>query len=226
MNIMTKNGVRSRGLPVLVTLIGLAMIGFNAHAALTTGASVPKSLVDAAQYGEDLYDYAKTNDWKHADATLTSLLRAAKKMHTEVADQTAAERGVDHTIATLSQAVAAKNQQAAMRNANQVTRGTADMTAAYDPTVPVAVARLDYYGRELEIWAQVQDLNKLQATAVAMRKEWYGLRPTLNTRGPAEANKFESLIVQVEAAKAPADYARLAKAVLDEVDNLEKVFLG
>jgi hypothetical protein len=57
-----------------------------------------------------------------------------------------------------------------------------------------------------------------------MRREWDALRPRLNTRGGAQARKFESLVAQVEAAKAPAEYARLAKSVLDEVDNLEKVF--
>ena len=40
----------------------------------------------------------------------------------------------------------------------------------------------------------------------------------------AEAKKFEALIAQVESAKAPADYANVAKPVLDEVDNLEKLF--
>ena len=34
------------------------------------------------------------------------------------------------------------------------------------------------------------------------------------------------LIAQVEAAQSPADFGKLATPVLDEVDNLEKVFTG
>jgi hypothetical protein len=62
-----------------------------------------------------------------------------------------------------------------------------------------------------------------------MRREWEALRPTLKilgTTGTAVAKKFESLIAQVEASRAPAEYAQLSKSVLDEVDNLEKFFHG
>jgi hypothetical protein len=224
MGITTTNGARSLSVPMLVTLIVLSMMGFDAYAASMTGASVPKSMADAAEYGENVYDYAKAKDWKRADATMRPLMEAARKMHAEVAGRNTAQGRVDNTIATLGRAVTAKDQQTAMREANEVTRAVAEMTGAYRPTVPVAVARLDYYGRELEIWAQAQDVSRLQATAVAMRREWDALRPRLNTRGGAQARKFESLVAQVEAAKAPAEYARLAKSVLDEVDNLEKVF--
>ena len=50
MNITTTNGVRSLGVPILITLIVLSIIGFNALAASTTTGRVPKWLVDAAEY--------------------------------------------------------------------------------------------------------------------------------------------------------------------------------
>ena len=50
MNVTTKNSARLPGVALLITLIGLSMIGFNAHAASTTGGSVPQSLVDAGEY--------------------------------------------------------------------------------------------------------------------------------------------------------------------------------
>ena len=40
----------------------------------------------------------------------------------------------------------------------------------------------------------------------------------------AEAKKFDALVAQVESAKTSADYARAATPVLNEVDNLEKLF--
>jgi len=111
-----------------------------------------------------------------------------------------------------------------MREANQVTVNVADMTAAYKPSVPVEVTKLDYYGRELEVWAQAQDANKLQATAREMRRTWDSLRPSIETHSAVEAKKFDALVARVESAKAPADYARVATPVLNEVDNLEKLF--
>src|SRR5712664_3995606 len=38
----------------------------SASSAATTEASVPSSLANAGEYGENVYDYAKANDWKNA----------------------------------------------------------------------------------------------------------------------------------------------------------------
>ena len=224
MSITTTSRSRSFDMPVGIALIAFLIIGFTARSASTAGAGVPNSLIDAAEYGENVYDYAKGKEWKRADATLRSLMQAGEKMHTEVAGQDTAKHHVDEITAALRKDIAEKDQQAAMRDANQVTREVADVTAAYSPTVPVAVTKLDYYGRELEIWAQAKEIGKLQMTAAAMRREWDALRPSIQARRAAQASKFEALVAQVEAAKTPAKYAQLAKSVLDEVDNLERLF--
>lgn len=186
---------------------------------------MPKSLVDAGEYGENLYDLAKANDWKKADAKLASLKEAVKKVHADATNNGAAEDRLDANVSALERAVTAKDRQATMREANQVTFSVAEMTTAYKLTVPVEVVKLDYYGRELEIWAEAKDTNKLQTTGGEMRKTWEALRPSIESRNAAEAKKFGDLIAQVEAAKTDSDYARLAKPLLDEVDNLEKVLL-
>jgi hypothetical protein len=111
-----------------------------------------------------------------------------------------------------------------MREANQVTLDVANMTAAYKLSVPVEVTKLDYYGRELEVWAQVQDANKLQATVGEMRQTWDSLRPDIEARSQTEAKRFEALVARVESARTAADYTRVATPVLNEVDNLEKLF--
>jgi len=192
--------------------------------AATTRGSVPTSLSNAGEYGENVYDYAKANDWKNADVKVAALKDAITKVRTEVKNQSAAVDRLDAKVATLDRAVTAKDRQAAMREANQVTLDVANMTTAYKLSVPVEVTRLDYYGRELEVWAQAQDANKLQATAREMRRTWDSLRPSIEAHKAAEAKKFDALVAQVESAKTPADYAHVATAVLNEVDNLERLF--
>ena len=196
----------------------------GAGPAVTKTESVPTSLSNAGEFGENVYDYAKANDWKNANVKVAALKDALKQVRTGVKNQSAAVDRLDKNVAALDRAVTAKDRQAAMREANQVTFEVADMTAAYKLSVPVEVTRLDYYGRELEVWTQAQDANKLQATAREMRRTWDSLRPTIETHSATEAKKFDALVVRVESAKTPADYARAATPVLNEVDNLEKLF--
>lgn len=195
-----------------------------ANSAVTKTESVPTSLSNAGEYGENVYDYAKANDWKNADVKVAALRDEVKKVRTDVKNQSAAVDRLDTNVATLDRAVSAKDRQATMREANQVTIHVADMTAAYKLSVPVEVTRLDYYGRELEVWAQAQDANKLQAAARGMRQTWDSVRPPIEAHSAAEAKRFDALVVRVESAKTPADYARVATPVLNEVDNLEKLF--
>jgi hypothetical protein len=185
---------------------------------------VPASLVNAGEYGENVYDYAKANDWKNANVKVIALKDAAKTVRTDVRKQSVAVDRLDQNVAALDRAVTAKDRQATMREANQVTFVVADMTTAYKLSVPIEVTRLDYYGRELEVWAQAQDANKLQATARETRRTWDSLRPNVAAKNATEAKKFDALVAQVESAKAPGDYPRVATLVLNEVDNLEKLF--
>jgi hypothetical protein len=195
-----------------------------ASAAVTPEANVPTSLSNAGEYGENVYDYAKANDWKNANVKLAALRDAVRNVHAEVQNTGAAGDRLNTNVAALDRAMTAKDRLATMREANQVTLDVANMTTASKLTVPVEVTRLDYYGRELEVWAQARDANKLQATAREMRQTWNSLRPSIGAHSAAQAKKFDTLVAQVESAKKPADYARVARPVLNEVDNLEKLF--
>ena len=196
----------------------------TAGSAGTTKGSVPTSLSNAGEYGENVYDYAKAKDWKNADLKLAALRDAVKNMRTDVNNQSASVDRFDANVAALDRVVTAKDRQAAMREANQLTLDVANMTAAYKLSVPVELTKLDYYGRELEIWTQAQDANKLQTTAREMRRTWDSLRPTVEAHKATEAKKFDALVAEVESAKTSADYARVATPVLNEVDNLENLF--
>jgi histone H3/H4 len=190
----------------------------------TAAESIPTSLADTGEYGENIYDYAKANDWNATSLKLEALRESAKDVRTDVKNQSDATDSLDEHVAALGLAVAVKDRQTAMREANRVTLDVANMTTAYKLSVPVEVIKLDYYGRELEIWAEAKDANNLQATAGEMRGTWDSLRKSVEARSAAEAKKFEALVAQVESARTPSDYASVATLVLNEVDNLEKLF--
>jgi len=196
----------------------------SVKAAVTTDQGAPPSLANAGEYGENVYDYAKVSDWKNSNVKLVALKDAVKNVRAEVSNKGAAVDRLDGYVAALDRAVTARDRQSAMREANQVTLDVADMTAVYKLTVPVGVTKLDYYGRELEVWAQAKDANKLQATVREMRGTWNSLRPSIEAHSATEAKKFETLVTHVESAKTAADYSRVATLVLNEVDNLEKLF--
>jgi hypothetical protein len=112
-----------------------------------------------------------------------------------------------------------------MREANQATFLVAEATTKYNLTVPVEIVKLDYYGREIEVLAMTKDQAKLKLTAQAIRQTWNAVKPKIEAKGASkEAAKFESIVAQTEKAASIADYAKVATPILDEVDNLEKVF--
>ena len=51
---------------------------------------VPTSLSNAGEFGENIYDYVKGNDWKNADAKLAALRDASKNVRSDIKDQSAA----------------------------------------------------------------------------------------------------------------------------------------
>jgi len=184
---------------------------------------IPISLSQVGEYGEIVYDTAKVNDWTKTTTELTKLQNAAKQLSTQVNSGDTAQLNL--SISALNKAVAAKDRQTTMQNANQVTLVAAKMTAEFKPKVPVEITLLDYYGRELEIWSATGNTAKLKTTTSEMRSTWNQVRPTILARGgTTQAQTFDRLVAGVETAKSHADYSRLATPVLNEVDNLEKGF--
>ena len=182
---------------------------------------VPAALTDTGEFGENIYDAAKTGDWKTSNAKLNELKIAAQKMTAEKISSIEFET----TLGKLEKAIAAKDKTASLVEANQLTLETANLTAKYNPAVPVEVVRLDFYGRELEIWAAAKDEAKLRETAKMIRQNWDAVKAKIEAKGgKKESATFESLVIKTDKAKTPSDYAKLAAPILDEVDNLEKVF--
>jgi hypothetical protein len=181
----------------------------------------PQALADAGEFAENVYDFAKLKDWTKANEKLTSLEKSVGELK---AKDLAVPQLVEATN-SLATAVKSKNEIDAMREANQATFLVAEATTKYNLTVPVEIVKLDYYGREIEVLAMTKDQAKLKLTAQAIRQTWNAVKPKIEAKGASkEAAKFESIVAQTEKAASIADYAKVATPILDEVDNLEKVF--
>lgn len=198
--------------------------GSSTGTSVSTAAPIPKAINDVGTYGEDLYDQVKVGDWTKAKALLDSLHTAAQQL--PAGDRIQSQRtDLDSTVATLDKVVASHNRVAGLEAANRVTFLSAQMTTPYHGPTPTEVLLLDYYGRELEIWSAQKNLAKLKETAAALSSTWKALRPTVVKHGGgAAAGHTDALVARINAAKSPAEYARVATPFLDEVDELEKVF--
>ncbi len=192
--------------------------------AAAAAAPIPAAVNDVGTYGEDLYDQAKTANWVAAKAYLDSLHTAATNLPRT--DQIQSQRSqLNSAITALDQAVASRNSEAALEAANRITFLSAQMTTPYHGATPTEVLLLDYYGRELDIWSARKNAAKLKQTAAALTSTWNALRPTVEKNGGGvAAGHTDALVARINAAKSPAQYARVATPFLDEVDELEKVF--
>lgn len=183
--------------------------------------NVPAALVDAGEFGENIYDAAKADDWKTAEVTLSDLKASVKKLNSE---KIGSEK-LDSTLAGLEKSVASKDKNATLELSNLFTLDAANLTVKFNPRIPVEITKLDYYGRELEIGAETKDEAKLKATAREIRSTWEAVKARVEANnGMNQAAVFEDLVRNTEAAKSISDYSILATPILDEVDNLEDVF--
>lgn len=188
-----------------------------------SAATVPKPLAAAGEYAENVYDAAKARDWKTADAKLAALKDSTARL---VGSSGAGDPGTLRAdVAALEKAVGARDQQAALLTSNKATFDAANLSAAFDNPVPVAVTKLDCYGRQVEVQAAAGDTAALKQTAAEVQSTWDGVRvQVVHNGGTAEAKEFDGLVAQLQQANTPNQYGKLATPILDQVDYLEKVF--
>ena len=128
-------------------------------------------------------------------------------------------------IDELEQAIFAKNKKDTMRFANNITLLEIAMIGELKPLVPTNVMLLDYCGRELEILSDEKNIAKLSNLVIRMHLIWQNLIPHLVEKGGTkEIKSFSEIMTRLERAKTPEEYYHMAEHVLDEVDNIEKVF--
>ncbi len=183
---------------------------------------VPKALVDAGEFGENIYDAVKTDDWNTADQRLSDLRLAVKTLNSDKIGS----GELNIIVGNLEKLISGKNKKATLLQSNKFTFDVAELSSQYALKVPVEVTKLDYLGRELEIWSREKDIDKLKHTADEIRQTWHAVKAKVEANdGMKEAVVFEDLVRKTETAISVSDFAKLATPILDEVDNLEIVFV-
>ena len=243
------NGVRTReaalaGLMVLILAGAAACSGDSAKkndvsksdsvaaSVKTLPDPVPPAVAGVGHHAENAYDAAKIGNWAYGTATVDSLRAVVGQLpdstSTELAKLGSLRDTLGVTLGMLEKAMSSRDSTRAMHAANRITELGARLSEPYGPSTPVGVTLLDFYGRELELWggtsAKTAD-EKLRDVAASIRRTWDATRPQLLAKGgEKEAARFDSLAVRVGSAKTRAEYVGLSALILDQVDNLEKVF--
>jgi len=196
-----------------------------------TSASAPATRPSAAtpffevlgHHAESAYDQVKLADWAAARASVDALITATRTVQPQDTINEGAE--LRASLASLDSSVTRRSRTQGLRDANYLTKLGAILSSGHGTVVPADVTMLDYYGRELEIWAEAKDTAKLAETASAIKQTWAELRPGVIERGgAAQALRFDSVVARVTSSRTPAQYGKSATPVLDQVDVLEAVF--
>ncbi|MFL9455780.1 MULTISPECIES: hypothetical protein [Nostocales] len=187
---------------------------------------IPVSLSKVSHYSKIVYSTVKAKDWQRATENLFFLEDSAQGMNHEINGEKSQLAKLNSKIASLKGTIAVRDRLTAMHYANQITLIAATFVTHFQPRVPLEVTQLNYYGRELEIWTPTGNKAWLHKTANHMRLTWYTVRPSILVRGGIDrAQKFDKLIDRVEVASSAAEYSHLTPPLLQEMDNLEDVFL-
>jgi hypothetical protein len=197
-----------------------------------SSSAVPKSaaiqieLETLSGTAEDIYDLAQVDKWNKISKKLDKLKtseKAIKLLRNEENDFLS--QRLTAKIEDLEQAVSAKSRKDTMRFANDISLLEIAMIGELRPRVPTNVMLLDYCGRELEILSEEKDIARLSNLVIRMHLIWQNTIPQLVDKGGSKEIKiFSEIMTRLERAKTPEEYNRIAKHVLDEVDNLEKIF--
>ena len=193
---------------------------------VSRSAAVQNELEGLSATAEDIYDLAKLNKWNKIRKKLEELKGAEKTVKAlRNEENDFFSKRLRTKIEELEQAVSARSKMGTMRSANNITLLEVAMIGDLKPRVPTNVMLLGYCGRQLEILSEERDSERLSTLVLRMHLIWQNLIPRLIDKGGTrEIKSFADIMKRLERARTPEEYNQLARQVLDEMDNLERIF--
>jgi hypothetical protein len=184
----------------------------------------PPALLDIAEEAKQVFDAARLSNWTAAAVALRAMNESAADLPATFSKPDLAA-GLQSRVRELGDAIATRQRVQTMDFANGITLLVANLSEEYQTPLPYALVLLDFYGRELELGIAGTDQARLIRTSADLKQTWNRFERNVLQRGAVdEARQFTDIVAQLDGAQAPADFVAPARAELDAVDRLKKIF--
>ncbi len=121
----------------------------------------------SANYGGSLSHALRRRD--RVGVLADSLDADARAMEPEVGEAEAATSDLSTPSLDLGTALASRARPEALRFSNEITRQVALFVATYHPAVPLGIALLDFYGREVQSLSETNDVVSIDRAPGGLR---------------------------------------------------------
>jgi hypothetical protein len=181
---------------------------------------------EAEALAEDIQTYLEQSAWPAAETKLANLKGMGDKL-TSAGVAQAKRSAYESSLDSLAAAITRRSRADALPAANRVSRVVARIMADYPTKVPVEVTWMDVAGRDA-LYAAAQGRWSDAANAVAEAARNYAVvQPHVRATDAALDRQVTTELAELQRADrshAPARVARLAQALLENVDRIEQTF--
>ena len=191
----------------------------------TRSQAAPQCVWKVGDQGSAIFYAARDSQWGQAARDLQSLKACTQQLQTEVKGNDDKKKKLEQDAGDIERALSTQNREQAMLSANDITLVATNIAAQYQVSMPMDVPRLDYYARQLQIYAEANDIGKLKATADQMKSTWQQVFVNLQSHvGPDDAKKMQTIIDRLQAAKQPSEYQAAANDAVSVVSDIERLY--
>lgn len=187
---------------------------------------LPRAVEQAEVEAEDIQADIDQGAWPAAEVRFDALRSLGDSLHAQGVE--ASKRSAyGSALDTLHAVVLARSKSFALSAANRVSRIVASMMADYPTKVPVSVTYMDVAGRDVLYAAQQGWWSDASNAALEMERNYAAVQTQLEARDSVLERRVTSEIKQLQDAvgsRSRGGAARLAQALLDDVDLIEQTF--
>lgn len=179
---------------------------------------------EAVQILETAFALLDEERWKDAQTELMKLKDMTEKF--DSADKAKRDRMLKAAISA-DEAIRDTKRHEALKGANEALFAASEIAFIGDPSMPNDLFRLEFYARELKVWAAAKDQAKIKAAALNIKESWQQVKIELGKHGDEGRdliNKFEPLVMALDLADTPEKSGGIARPILDQTGAMKRLF--
>lgn len=179
---------------------------------------------EAVQILETAFALLDEERWKEAQTELLKLKDMTEKF--DSADKAKRDRMLKAAISA-DEAIRDTKRHEALKGANEALFAASEIAFIGDPSMPNDLFRLEFYARELKVWAAAKDQAKIKAAALNIKESWQQVKIELGKHGDEGRdliNKFEPLVMALDLADTPEKSGGIARPILDQTGAMKRLF--